>query len=119
MKDEDLEKLLARLRNESLPPAPDLRREVRAEINRLKARPTFWHRLLPVLHWNELLLQPRLAASALALAVIAGITPSLIVQARPGGADQARYARASLHFDVFDASANNVTILSPATTREP
>lgn len=118
MNDENLEKLLANLREDPLSPAPDLRREVRAEIARLKKQPRFWRRLLPVLHWNELLLQPRLAGCALVLAAVAGIAPGMIGHALPSPTHHAHNARASLHLDAFDAQWNAVSILPRHASHE-
>lgn len=115
MNNDNLDDVLARLRDRHLPPAPDLRREVRAEITRLKARPSFWQRLLPVLHWNELLSQPRLAAFALALALVVGVVPGVLTLTVPSRTDEARIARASLYLDVFDSSWSNIPAVSPAT----
>jgi len=102
MNDEQIDRLLRELRREGRSEAPDLRREVRAEIARIRDRPGFWQRLLPVLNWNELLRQPRLAAGALAIAVTIGILPGAWTLATAQTENKAEFARRSLHLDVFD-----------------
>ncbi|RLC97735.1 MAG: hypothetical protein DRI46_12480 [Chloroflexi bacterium] len=102
MYDERLDELLGDLRREAPPEAPDLRREVRAEIARIRDQPSFWQRILPILNWNELLMQPRLAAGALAVAVAIGIMPGAWTLATAQTENKAEFARKSLHLDVFD-----------------
>ena len=102
MNDEPIDELLHELRRSDRPEAPDLRREVRAEIARLRERPAFWQRLLPVLSWNELLMQPRLAAGALAIAIAIGMMPGAWTLATAQTQNKTEFARKSLHLDVFD-----------------
>lgn len=104
MNESQIDRILVKLRQIALPPAPDLRREVRAKIALLKNHPSFWQRVLPVLHWNELLVQPRIAACALALALAVGTIPGAVLLAVSSRADDARNARVSLHLGVFDSS---------------
>lgn len=106
--DYDIDALLARLQHKTLPPAPDLRRDVRAEITRLKVYPSFWRRVFPILNWNELFRQPRIAVSALALALVVGVVPGFVSAQVPDRSADARIARASLHFHVFQLDWNNL-----------
>ncbi|RKX35788.1 MAG: hypothetical protein DRP71_02630 [Verrucomicrobia bacterium] len=102
MNDEQIDSLLRELQRDDRPEPPDLRPEARAEIARLRDRPGFLQRLLPVLSWNELLMQPRLAAGALAIAITIGMIPGAWTLARAQSENKAEFARRSLHLDVFD-----------------
>ncbi len=102
MNDEHLDELLHELQRHDRHEAPDLRREVRAEFARLRNRPAFRQRLLPILSWNELLMQPRLAAGALAIAITIGMMPGAWTLATAQTQSKAEFARESLHLDVFD-----------------
>lgn len=95
-----LDDLLRREARRSLPPAPDLRAPVRIEIARRSGR-SFWARLLPVLHWHELVFQPQVTAIALAIALVAGVLPGVAVSHVSSARDEARRARSSLHLQAF------------------
>jgi len=105
-----LEAVLSSLAREAPPaPSPDLEAEVWRTIRRRRARP-FWSRLLPILDWRDLFAEPRLIASALAVALGVGILPAALT-ARPRSSD---WARTSLHFEVF--SPANPTLLEPGNS---
>jgi hypothetical protein len=107
--DYEIDALLTRLRQNNLPSVPDLRRQVRDEIVRLKAHPSFWRQVLPILNWNELFRQPRIAVSALALALVVGVVPGFISAKAPHRSADAEIARASLHLHVFHSDWNNLS----------
>jgi len=96
-----LDSLLARETRRNLPPAPDLRSAVLREISRRQGR-TIWSRIVPVFHWRELMVVPRFAVTAVALAVVAGIVPTVLV-GQLNARDDVERARASLHLNVFAA----------------
>ena len=102
MTDNDIDKLLSQLSQQARTTAPDLRREVRAEVARRLERPTFWMRVLPVLNWSDLLLQPRVAVVALVFAFSVGAIPRIWSPVPDPLPVRAAYARQSLHLDVFD-----------------
>ena len=104
MNDKHVDNLLLELSLQELPVAPDLRRKVRAEIARLSERPTFWQRILPVLNWTELLMQPRIAACAWAVALSIGAMPGVLRLVSAETNTEAAFARRSLHFDVFEVA---------------
>jgi hypothetical protein len=114
MNEEKVDRMLAELSCREKPPAPDLRSRVCREIGRRRARPTFRQRLLPILSWSEMLLQPRIAACALGIALATGAIPGVwsLTPARPG--TEAEYARKSLHLDVFEAV--KILSLKPSAT---
>ncbi|MEZ5275555.1 MAG: hypothetical protein R3F07_04145 [Opitutaceae bacterium] len=116
MTEDEINELLSKLSQQERPNPPDLRREVRADISRRLERPTFWTRVLPVLNWSELLLQPRIAVLALVFAVSVGAIPRIWSPVPAPVSERAAYARQSLHLDVFE----NVEILpeKPLPTRE-
>lgn len=103
MNEETVERLLTELSREEKPAAPDLRSRVCSEIDRRRAQSTFRQRFLPILSWSEMLLQPRIAACALGIALATGTIPGVwsLTTARAG--IEAEYARKSLHLDVFEA----------------
>lgn len=87
---------------ESLPACPDrLISDVWREIDN-RRRQSVWTRLFPLLDWNELFREPRLALSAVGLALAVGLIPAFL-QARP--LPDTRLARESLHFEVFSSQA--------------
>lgn len=105
MNPNDLDRLLARETGRKLPPAPDLRSAVLREINRRQER-SIWNRIFPVLHWRELMVVPRFALAAVALALVAGIVPTVLVTQSSAKEDVER-ARTSLHLKVFMADHEN------------
>jgi hypothetical protein len=109
MNSDDLDDLLARETARMLPPAPDLRSAVRREISRRQER-SIWNRIFPVLHWRELMVVPRFAVAAVALAVVAGVIPSVLVS-RMSAQDEVERARASLHLNVFMADHANRAVV--------
>ena len=103
MNEEKVERLLAELSRQEKPLAPDLRREVHLEIGRRRAQPTFRLRYLPIISWNELPLQPRIAACALGIALAIGAIPGALNLNPARTGTETAYARKSLHLDVFEA----------------
>jgi hypothetical protein len=101
MNSSDLEKLLALECSRRLPDAPDLRSAVRREIARRQGR-SIWSRVFPVFQWRELMVVPRFAVAAVALAVVAGVVPSAMYS-QSSEKEEIRRARASLHLNVFKA----------------
>ena len=71
-----------------------------------RRRGSFWSRMLPLLDWRELFLEPRMAAAAFALALAVGILPGYILVSRTN--EEAQLARRSLHFEVFSATATDL-----------
>jgi hypothetical protein len=102
MNEEKVDRLLAELSGREKPTAPDLRSGVCREIDRRRTRPTFRQRLLPVLSWSEMLLQPRIAACGLGIALATGTIPGVWSQTQARAGTEAEYARKSLHLDVFE-----------------
>ena len=101
MNEEKVDRLLAELRCHEKPTAPDLRSSVRSEIGRRRARPTNWQQSLPILSWNDLLRQPRIAVFALGIALAIGVVPGVWGPTPIRAGFEAEYARKSLHLDVF------------------
>ena len=104
MNDKQVDDLLFKLGHQKVPTAPDLRHEVRTEIARLRERPTIWKRVFPVLNWTELLMQPQIAACALAVALSIGAMPGILSLVSAETNTEAAFARRSLHFDVFEVA---------------
>jgi len=100
MKPDPIDRALASYAQESLPMCPDrLTSDVWREIDR-RRRESVWTRLFPLLDWNELFREPRLALSAVGLALAVGLVPAFL-QTRP--LSDTRLARESLHFEVFSS----------------
>lgn len=106
MKPDSLDDLLKEYAGEKLPQAPSQERlsaSVFAEIDRRRRR-SFAERILPLLGWRELILEPRLAIPSIALALLIGIAPSL----RPRGSERAPTARETLHLEIFATQAPGI-----------
>lgn len=104
MNDKQVNDLLLELGHQKMPKAPDLRREVRTEIARLRERPHFWKRIFPVLNWTELLVQPQVAVCALVVALSIGAIPGVLSLVSAEPRTEAAFARRSLHFEVFEVA---------------
>ena len=100
MKPDPIDRALTSYAQESLPTCPDrLISDVWREIAS-RRRQSVWTRLFPLLDWHELFREPRLALSAVGLALAVGLIPAFL-QARP--LPDTRLARESLHFEVFSS----------------
>ena len=113
MKNNPLEDLMAAYSKQPLPLPPkrgsaDIWREIEA-----RRRRSFWSRVLPLLEWRELFLEPRMAVAAFTLAIAVGILPGYIVMGRANA--ETRLARQSLHFEVFSAGATDLLANPQAT----
>lgn len=103
MKQEDLEALLEELQYEQLPPAPDLRSAVRAEIRRAHDRPATWRKFLPDFGFERLLLEPKLVLAAAVIALGIGTIPGRWTATAFDTDSEIQISRESLHLDVFQA----------------
>jgi|SRR5665213_388233 len=74
------------------------------EAVRLRRSKPFWSRLLPLLDWRDVFAEPRLVASALALALAIGVLPAILA----GKARNSRVVRESLHFEAFSVAAPEI-----------
>jgi len=100
MKPDPIERALGAYAQESLPACQDrLISDVWREIDS-RRRQSVWTRLFPILDWHELFREPRLALSAVGLALAVGLVPAFL-QAKPVA--DTRLARDSLHFEVFSS----------------
>lgn len=100
MKPDPLDNTLADYAQQPLPACPDrLASDVWREIESRRRR-SVWTRLFPLLDWNELFREPRLAVSAVALALAVGLVPAFL---QAGPVTDTRLARESLHFEVFSS----------------
>jgi len=116
MKPDPIERALAAYAQESLPACPDrLTSDVWREIDR-RRRESVWTRVFPLLDWHELFREPRLALSAVGLALAVGLVPAFL-QAKP--VPDTRLARESLHFEVFSSKAPLAMLagIDPASSR--
>lgn len=77
-----------------------------------RRRRPFWSRVLPLLDWRELFLEPKLAAAALALAVAIGVLPGYFAASRTNA--ETHLAQQSLHFEVFSGRATDLLANRPA-----
>ena len=114
MNQEQIDRQLAYLSRIEKPPAPNLRRAVRAEITRRRDRSPFLRGIQVLFSWNELLLRPGIAAGALALALAIGALPGASGLLRTRSESEAVYARHSLHLEVFSPAG-----LLPASISNP
>lgn len=106
MNSDPLDDLLGAYSKQSTPPPPDrLTAGVWQEIEHRRNQ-TFWRRVLPSLHWQELLRDPRVALPALGLALLIGLLPAATVRSY----GQMRLARESLHFEVFSPNLSATTL---------
>ena len=102
MKPDPLDDTLASYARQPLPPGPEqLTADVWRDIE-LRRRKSVWSRLFPLLDWQELFAEPRLAVPALACALAIGILPA-VFSARAH--EEQRLARQSIHFNVFSTPA--------------
>lgn len=113
MKPDPLDPTLAAYAKQPLPSCPEpLSTEVWREIERRRHQ-SFWSRVLPTLEWRELFSEPRLAVTALACAVVAGVLPAVLVAKAH---EEQRLARQSIHFDVFSSrTAGQLAALTPTS----
>lgn len=112
MNSNPIDDLLSAYAKQPLPSAPDrLSADVWQEIEQRRHR---GFGALLGLNWSELLRRPRLALSALVLALVAGLLPAVATQS----ADHALRARESLHFDVFSPDVPSVLIATAHSTRK-
>ena len=111
-----LDDLLGAYAKQPLPPPPGPgSAEIWRAIGDRRSR-SFWSRVLPVLDWRELFLEPRMATAAFALAVVVGVVPAYIVVGRINA--EAQYARRSLHFEVFSAHTTDL-LANPLSIEKP
>ncbi|MBL9188385.1 MAG: hypothetical protein JNK23_12945 [Opitutaceae bacterium] len=111
MNTDPIDDLLSSYAKQPLPGVPDrLAAEVWQEIELRRHR---GFGTLLGLNWRELLHRPRLALSALGLALLAGLLPAAVTRS----ADHARLARDSLHFEVFSPDTPLVLIAAAHSAR--
>lgn len=106
MKPDSLDDLLKGSAREALPPAPTQERlaaAVFAEIDRRRRR-SFSERILPLLGWRELFLEPRLAIPAMGLALLIGLLPSVVTRVSA----RTPTTRESLHLEIFATQAPGI-----------
>ena len=98
MKPDPFEETLASCRQQPLPACPDrLAPDVWREIGR---RRSVWLRLFPASEWRGLFADPRLALSAVGLALAVGFLPELL---RAKTEADRRLAVESFHFETFSS----------------
>ncbi|MBI5767806.1 MAG: hypothetical protein HZA93_08415 [Verrucomicrobia bacterium] len=112
MNSDPLDELLSAYAKQPLPSAPDrFTADVWKDIEHRR------HRRLGTLlglNWRELLERPRLALSALGLALLAGLVPAIMARS----ADHALLARDSLHFEVFSPDTPLVLVATAHSVRK-
>jgi hypothetical protein len=115
MNNNPLDELLNAYAKQPLPPTSggDLT-EIWRSIETRRRQP-FWSRVLPLLEWRELFLDPRIAGAAFAVAIAIGIVPGYIAANRANAETQ--LARHSLHFEVFSAGATDLLANRQATAK--
>ncbi len=112
MNSDPIDDLLSAYAKQPPPAAPDrLTADVWKEIEQRRQR---GFGALLGLNWSELLQRPRLALSALGLALVAGLMPAVAARS----ADHALRARDSLHFEVFSPDIPSVLIATARPTRK-
>ena len=112
MNSDPIDDLLSSYAKQPLPTAPDrFTADVWKDIEQRKRR---GFGALLGLNWRELLERPRLAFSAFALALAAGLLPAVVSRS----ADHALLARDSLHFEVFSPDAPSVLIAAASHSRK-
>lgn len=112
MNPDPLDDLLRAYAKQPMPSTPDrLTADVWRDIEQRRSR-FAW---LVGLNWHDLLRRPRLAFSALGIALLAGLLPAVAVRALD---DHARLARASLHFEVFSPNVPSVLVASMQASRK-
>ena len=112
MNSDPIDDLLSAYAKQPLPTAPDrFTADVWKDIEQRR------HRGLGALlglNWRELLERPRLALSALGLALLAGLLPAVAARS----ADHALLARDSLHFEVFSADMPSILVATTHSARK-
>lgn len=113
MNDDRIDPLLADLRRRPLPPAPDLRSAVRAEIRRrqntyIESATGLWE------GWLALLGQRRVTLVASCLAIGVGVLTGASGYLTPAASAEQRMARATLGLDVFDPGWSSIPTHAPA-----
>lgn len=105
MKPDQIEKLLEAYASQPLPTStePSIA-GIWREIENRRPR-SLWSRVLPVIDWHELFLEPRLAVAALAFAITVGVVPAMAFNRVD---NERRLARQSMHFEVFSADAGTL-----------
>lgn len=103
MKPDPIDPLLGAIARQPLPsPSDRLTANVWCEIERRRTQ-SIWTRMASVLEWRELIVEPRVAALGLVLAVVIGALPAgLAARAE----NRSRMVRQSIHFDVFAIHSN-------------
>ena len=96
------------------PPAGGGSTEIWRSIETRRRR-SFWSRVLPLLEWRELFLEPRIAGVAFAMAIAIGVVPGYFVASRANA--ETLLARRSLHFEVFSAGATDLLANRQATAK--
>jgi hypothetical protein len=112
MNTDPIDDLLNAYAKQPLPTAPDrLTANVWTDIEQRRRR---GFGALLGLNWRELLERPRLALSALGLALLAGLLPAVAARS----ADHALLARDSLHFEVFSPDVPFVLVAAAHSVRK-
>ena len=102
MKPDRLEQTLASYARDPLPAASEpSTTDVWQAIER-RRRQSVWSRIFPEIDWRDFFSEPRMAAAALAFAIIVGVVPAAVFNRVE---NEQRLARQSIHFDVFAADA--------------
>ena len=112
MNSDPLDDLLDAYAKQSTPPPSQLATGVWHKIARHRNR-TLWQRLLHSLEWHELFREPRVALSALALALLIGLMPAFATRSY----GQVKLARESLHFEVFSSNIPSASFWSGVRDR--
>ena len=108
MKPDPLEQNLASLAKQPLPSCPDrLTADVWRDIEQ-RRRHSVWPRLFPLFDLSELFAEPRLAITAVVLALVIGLVPALLLQPKPER--EKRLACESLYFGVFSSRTPLATL---------
>lgn len=110
-----LDDLLSAYAKQALPPPPgDGSTEIWRSIETRRRR-SFWSRVLPLLEWRELFLEPRIVGAAFAMAIAIGVFPGYVVANRAN--TEVQLARQSLHFEVFSAGATDLLVNLPIAAK--
>lgn len=119
MKPDRFEQELAEFARQPLPePSGHLTADIWLEIEG-RQRQSLWSRIFSPLDWFELFSEPRLAAVAVAFALLVGIFPAAVIARAE---KQSRLARSSMHFDVFainPAGSLGSVFAQPVSTPKP